>query len=127
MQSKKLVTMANQIGTFFASYGQSEAVAGTVNHLKKFWDPRMRAEIIAHLRAGGEGLRPEVRLAVETLAGSSHEPAAVAPPPAPASGVKQNSRAGSAPGDAPQWLAKACKKPACSEPSAAGSAGCASA
>jgi formate dehydrogenase subunit delta len=68
MPANKLVTMANQIGTFFASQGPSEAVAGTANHLKKFWDPRMRAAIIAHLRAGGEGLRPEVRLAVETLA-----------------------------------------------------------
>jgi formate dehydrogenase subunit delta len=60
--------MANQIGTFFASQGPGQAVAGTTNHLKKFWDPRMRADIIAHWRAGGEGLRPEVRLAVATLA-----------------------------------------------------------
>jgi formate dehydrogenase subunit delta len=64
---RKLVTMANQIGAFFASQGQEQAVAGTHSHLKKFWDPRMRAGIIAHLRAGGEGLRPEVRLAVEEL------------------------------------------------------------
>jgi formate dehydrogenase subunit delta len=73
MPANKLVTMANQIGTFFASQGQSQAVAGTANHLKKFWDPRMRAAIIAHLRAGGEGLRPEVRLAIETLASEAGE------------------------------------------------------
>ena len=68
MQANKLVTMANQIGTFFTSQGPGEAAAGTANHLKKFWDPRMRAAIIAHLHTGGEGLRPEVRLAVEILA-----------------------------------------------------------
>ena len=65
--ARKLVTMANQIGAFFASQGPEEAVAGTLDHLKKFWEPRMRAAIVAHLRAGGEGLRPEVRLAVEEL------------------------------------------------------------
>jgi formate dehydrogenase subunit delta len=87
MSADKLVTMANQIGTFFTSQGQGQAVSGTVTHLKKFWDPRMRAAIIAHLRAGGEGLRPEVRLAVETLAaeagetaGKKQKPAATDPP-----------------------------------------------
>jgi formate dehydrogenase subunit delta len=63
----KLVMMANQIGAFFTSQGPEQKVAGTLSHLQKFWDPRMRAAIIAHLRAGGEGLRPEVRLAVEEL------------------------------------------------------------
>ena len=74
MAANKLVTMANQIGTFFTSQGASQAVAGTASHLKKFWDPRMRADIIAHLHAGGEGLRPEVRLAVEMLANEAAAP-----------------------------------------------------
>jgi formate dehydrogenase subunit delta len=59
--------MANQIGTYFASQGPDEAVAGTSQHLRLFWDPRMRAAIIAHLDAGGEGLHPNVRAAVERL------------------------------------------------------------
>jgi formate dehydrogenase subunit delta len=63
----KLVMMANQIGAFFSSQGPEHAVIGTLNHLTKFWEPRMRAAIVAHLRAGGEGLRPEVRKAVEEL------------------------------------------------------------
>jgi formate dehydrogenase subunit delta len=67
MDADRLVTMANQIGAFFASQGPDQAVSGTASHLKKFWEPRMRAAIIAHLRTGGEGLRPEVRLAVEEL------------------------------------------------------------
>ena len=71
MPADKLVMMANQIGIFFASQGPDQAVAGIADHLRKFWDPRMRAAIFAHLREGGQGLRPEVRLAVEVLARES--------------------------------------------------------
>jgi len=63
----KLVYMANQIGKFFASQGQEQAVAGTADHIKKFWDPRMRAAIFAHLNAGGADLDPVVRAALEQL------------------------------------------------------------
>ena len=68
MSLDKLIYMANQIGKFFASQGQQQAVAGTADHIKKFWDPRMRAAIFAHLDAGGAGLDPIVREAVEQLA-----------------------------------------------------------
>lgn len=67
MAPDKLVYMANQIGKFFATQGKDEAVAGTADHLKKFWDPRMRAAILAHLDAGGQGLDPSVRQAIEQL------------------------------------------------------------
>jgi formate dehydrogenase subunit delta len=59
--------MANQIGKFFVTEDKNTAVANIADHLVKFWDPRMRTEIIAHLAAGGEGLDPEVRAAVATL------------------------------------------------------------
>ena len=59
--------MANQIGKFFASQGPDKAVAGVAEHLAKFWDPRMRAAIMAHLDAGGVGLDPPVREAVDRL------------------------------------------------------------
>lgn len=72
MSADKLVMMANQIGKFFVSQGKERAVSGILDHLKKFWDPRMRGEIIAHLRAGGAGLDPEVWQAVEKLA-EEHE------------------------------------------------------
>ncbi len=75
MAADRLVTMANQIGAFFTSQGPDQAVAGTAAHLKKYWEPRMRAAIVAHLRAGGEDLRPEVRLAVEELARDEGKPA----------------------------------------------------
>jgi formate dehydrogenase subunit delta len=63
----KLVYMANQIGKFFTSQGPDKAVAGITEHIAKFWDPRMRATIIAHLEAGGAGLDPVVREAVGKL------------------------------------------------------------
>lgn len=67
MKPDKLVMMANQIGTFFASQGPDQAVAGTADHIKQFWDPRMRASILAYLDQGGEALSPNARAAVETL------------------------------------------------------------
>jgi len=70
MSPDKLVYMANQIGKFFTSQGQEQAVAGTANHIKQFWDPRMRDAIFAHLQAGGAGLDPVARLAIERLAAS---------------------------------------------------------
>jgi formate dehydrogenase subunit delta len=63
----KLVYMANQIGKFFVSQGHDKAVAGIAEHIAKFWDPRMRATITAHLDAGGAGLDPAAREAIEKL------------------------------------------------------------
>ena len=42
MKPEKLVMMANQIGAFFSSQKGDVAVQGIADHLKKFWDPRMR-------------------------------------------------------------------------------------
>jgi formate dehydrogenase subunit delta len=67
MSRDKLVYMANQIGKFFASQGDEKAVPLIADHLVKFWDPRMRKEIVAHLASGGAGLDPAVRSAVESL------------------------------------------------------------
>jgi len=67
MSLDKLVYMANQIGKFFATQGPEQAAAGTADHIKKFWDPLMRAQIFAHLEAGGNGLDPSVRTAIERL------------------------------------------------------------
>jgi formate dehydrogenase subunit delta len=42
-------------------------VEGIATHIRKFWEPRMRNAILAHLDAGGAGLDPKVRVAIETL------------------------------------------------------------
>lgn len=67
MSPEKLVMMANQIGKFFAPQGEAKAVAGVADHLAKFWDPRMRRQIQAHLAAGGAGLDPLVAAAIRSL------------------------------------------------------------
>jgi formate dehydrogenase subunit delta len=67
MNVEKLVYMANQIGAFFRSQGESAAVAGIADHIAKFWDPRMRDAIYAHAATGGEGLQPLVLKAIESL------------------------------------------------------------
>jgi formate dehydrogenase subunit delta len=85
MSPDKLVYMANQIGKFFASQGRDKAVAGVAEHLAKFWDPRMRAAIVAHLDAGGVGLDPPVREAVDKLRATQDK---ARPSPLPACGER---------------------------------------
>lgn len=63
----KLVMMANQIARNMAIQGDETAIAGTADHIGKFWDPRMRSGIAAHLAAGGEGLSPLARAAIKKL------------------------------------------------------------
>jgi len=67
MSADRLIYMANQIGKFFQSQGHARSVSGIADHIKKFWDPRMRKAIFAHLDAGGAGLDPDVREAIATL------------------------------------------------------------
>lgn len=67
----KLVYMANQIGKFFASQGGDAVIAGTAEHIKKFWDPRMREAILRHVDRGGDGLDPKVRAALDGLRGKT--------------------------------------------------------
>lgn len=58
MDIHRLVHMANQIADFFKAYPEEEAIAGVENHLRQFWDPRMRSDLFHHLDAGGAGLAP---------------------------------------------------------------------
>jgi formate dehydrogenase subunit delta len=63
----KLVEMANQIAKFYLPQKQIEPVGAVAAHIRKFWDPRMRAAIIAHLDQGGAGLDGLALQAVERL------------------------------------------------------------
>jgi len=65
--ANKLVYMANQIAAFFKAQDMETASAKIAEHITKFWDPRMRRAILAHLDAGGDGLDPATRRAVELL------------------------------------------------------------
>ncbi len=70
MNIDRLVAMANDIGTFFdADPDKAKAAAAVADHLTRFWDPRMRRQIVAHRHDGGAGLAPVVRSAIDLLAG----------------------------------------------------------
>ena len=47
MDIHKLRRMADQIAANFAALGDEAAVASTAEHILKFWDPRMKAQIYA--------------------------------------------------------------------------------
>jgi formate dehydrogenase subunit delta len=69
MNVHHLVTMANDICAFFRSEaGEQDAPKEVANHITRFWDPRMRSQIIDHAKSGGEGLLPISRAAVLMLA-----------------------------------------------------------
>jgi len=65
MNIDHLVKMANQIGTFFESMpDRDQALQDIANHLIKFWDPRMRQQLLAHAEdtsAPNNDLTPIVR------------------------------------------------------------------
>jgi formate dehydrogenase subunit delta len=68
MHIENLVQMLNQIESFFAAESDHDlAVEGVRSHLARFWEPRMRRIIIAHVAAGGEGVGELAKEAVRRL------------------------------------------------------------
>jgi len=66
MDIQRLVRMANDIGAFFESEpDQAQGARNVANHLRRFWEPRMRREICAHLdQSNGTGLKELVLAAL---------------------------------------------------------------
>lgn len=62
MEIERLTYMANQIAKNLAPQGEAEAIAMTHQHIKDFWDPRMKAAILAGDRSG---LDPIARAAID--------------------------------------------------------------
>ena len=76
----KLIYMANQIAREFSYQQPDQAAEATADHLRKFWEPRMRGLFIDHTRRGGEGLSDVARAAAPLLDQDS-------PGPSPAEGT----------------------------------------
>ena len=71
MDIHRLVKMANEIGGFFEQTpDRSEAVNSIAMHLRNFWEPRMRRQLIEHVKQGGAELKGIVRDAVLSLESS---------------------------------------------------------
>ena len=68
MDAHKLVKMVNEIASFFeAEPDRNAALEAVAGHLKRFWDPRMRREIVRFVdEQGGEGLKETALLAIRT-------------------------------------------------------------
>lgn len=56
----RLIAMANQIGDFFAPYPPLRRAEGIRNHLRTYWDPRMRQDLLEYIERGGQGLNAHV-------------------------------------------------------------------
>ncbi len=68
MNIHHLVSMANDISNFFNSeVGEQDAHKSVALHITRYWDPRMREQIIAHAATGGDGLCKAALDAVRTL------------------------------------------------------------
>jgi len=53
-----LVRMANQIAANLGVFPHDTAVAEVAQHIRNFWDPRMRKRLLDHVATGAAGLSP---------------------------------------------------------------------
>lgn len=79
-----LIKMANEISAYFASEPDMEQAAKDVaGHLKRYWEPRMRRQIVTHYEdRKGAGLSELALRGVGLLAGQEPSSAPAAPPQA---------------------------------------------
>jgi formate dehydrogenase subunit delta len=83
MPLERIIVMANQIGDFFAPYPPERRAEGIRNHLRSYWDPRMRQQLLEYIAAGGEGLAPHAIEGARLLLDSSQaKPSYYGPPKA---------------------------------------------
>jgi formate dehydrogenase subunit delta len=61
------VRLANEVAVNFAHLPREQAAAGIAGHLRSFWEPRMRRQLLAHVDAGGADLDPLALAAAELL------------------------------------------------------------
>lgn len=64
----RLIYMANQIARNLASMGEERATLAICEHLTSFWNPRMKARIMATARQQPERLSSTAMAAVELMA-----------------------------------------------------------
>lgn len=76
-----LVMMANQISDFFAPYPPERAREGLRNHLRTYWDPRMRDALLKYIDAGGDEVDVRVIEAARLLRDKDAEQSGYYGPP----------------------------------------------
>lgn len=58
---------ANEIARFWEPYPRDEAVSGVATHIKNFWEPRFRRQLVEYAESGGAGLHDLVKEALQSL------------------------------------------------------------
>ena len=66
MSPEKMVMMANQIAAFFNTQ-PGDASEKIADHLRDYWEPRIRAQLLDYIGQGGAGLNPAVEKAAKHL------------------------------------------------------------
>lgn len=67
MSPEKMVTMANQIAGFFKTQPGDDHAERVADHLRDFWEPRMRDQLRAYVAEGGDGLDDLVIAAARSI------------------------------------------------------------
>jgi formate dehydrogenase subunit delta len=67
MKADLMVHNANQIALYFASFPREEAIEGVLDHIRKFWERRMKDQLIDYIAKGGRGLHELVLEAVKRM------------------------------------------------------------
>lgn len=67
MKADLMVHNANQIALYFQTFPREEAIAGVLDHIMKFWERRMKDQLIDYVAKGGTGLHELVLEAVKRM------------------------------------------------------------
>lgn len=78
---ERLIAMANQIGDFFSPYPSTQKIEGIRNHLRHYWDPRMRQALLAYIDESGAAIQPAVIQGANLLREDAEHRKAYAGPP----------------------------------------------
>lgn len=63
-----LIKKANRIGAFFAAMpDRAEGIEGIVDHIQKFWEPRMRTAMLTFLSTHPDGQTADAQLSAIVL------------------------------------------------------------
>ena len=56
MSPETMIRMANQIAAFFKTQPKIDQAQGVADHISDFWEPRMKAKLVAYVTDDGAGL-----------------------------------------------------------------------
>jgi formate dehydrogenase subunit delta len=81
MNIDHMIKMANEISSFWqGEVGEAAAAVEVATHLKRYWEPRMRAQMITYFEERhGAGLSDVALQAVQLLATEARSPATATP------------------------------------------------